>query len=351
MIYATVASFAFLVSLGTIPLILWVSHKNRWYDSTDHRKIHSGDIPRTGGVGIFTSFLGVPSALFAVSALVPAFAFRVPAVSILPIAVGVIIMFITGLLDDFKNLRARYKLYFQIAAALVVALSGYRFFTFQTPFGFSVDSPIVSYFVTLLWIVGVTNALNLIDGIDGLAGGVSGIAALFWGVLSLIQGHMFSAVLSFAIFGAAAGFLVYNLPPARIFMGDSGSLVLGFALACLPLVEKVPGTSTRVLLLAVTLLIIPIFDTLAAILRRVREKQSIGSPDKAHMHHKLLDCGYSVPRVLFIVYKLCFVSGFAALLWSAFPAVFNLFLLPLAWIPAAVFFLVLHYRYRRNRLF
>jgi UDP-GlcNAc:undecaprenyl-phosphate GlcNAc-1-phosphate transferase len=260
-------------------------------------------------------------------------------------------MFITGLLDDFKNLRARFKLFFQIAAALVVALSGYRFFTFQTPFGFSVDSPAVSYLVTLFWIVGITNALNLIDGMDGLAGGVSAVAALFWGFISLIHGHVFSAVLAFSLFGAAAGFLVFNLPPAKIFMGDSGSLVLGFALACLPLVEKVSGTSTRVILMATTLLIIPIFDTLSAILRRLREKQSIGAPDKSHVHHKLLDAGCSVPRALLFVYGLCFFSGFAALLWTAFPGTFNLFLLPLAWIPAAGFFLVLHYRHRGNRLF
>ena len=342
MIFIAVAVLAFLFNLLIIPGVLALSHRNKWYDSTDPRKVHTGNIPRTGGVGIFFSFLGSMAVLIFLRFFFPQFTFELTTISVLPVAIGVIILFVTGILDDFYNLRARYKLILQILAALVVVLAGYRFTYFSLPFDLGISFPLFTYAITFLWIVGVTNAINLIDGVDGLAGGVSAIAAFFWAIISLILGHTFSAFLSLALFGSVLGFLVFNKPPAKIFMGDSGSLVLGFLLAVLPLVEKESGAGSRVLLLASTLLIVPILDTLSAILRRLRKRQNIGTPDKEHMHHKLLGMGYSVSKILILIYGIGSIVGASSLIWTISQDNFNLFFLPLAWIPVIVFFLYLH---------
>ncbi len=346
MIFIAVAVLALIFNLLIIPGVIAFSHRQKWFDHRDPRKIHTGDIPRTGGVGIFLSFLGSMAGVIALGSVIPGFSHKLTTIPVMPIAAGISILFVTGILDDFFNLRARYKLVLQILAAAVVVSYDYRFTMFALPFGFVVSVPILSYAVTLFWIVGVTNAVNLIDGVDGLAGGLSAIAALFWAVISLVWGHTFSAFIAFALLGAVLGFLFYNKPPAKIFMGDSGSLILGFLLAVLPLVEKEKGAGSRVLLLAITLLIVPIFDTFAAIIRRKRKGLSIGSPDKEHIHHKLLAHGCSTLQILIMLYPICTLYGTVAFVWAIYPQTFNLFFLPFTWIPALVFFLILHYRYR-----
>jgi len=336
---------AFLLNVICTPLLIAYSHKKGWYDRMDERKIHNGNIPRTGGVGIFTSFLlsFLIVSLFSGKgdgerlAADPAF---------LAAGAGCLLMFATGLLDDFRTLRARYKLLAQIVAALIAIAGGLSFGPFLTPVGFTIDAPAFSFFVTLLWIVGVTNAVNLIDGMDGLAGGVAGIAAGFWILISLAtpKGGGIYSILPAALLGAVLGFLVYNKPRARIFMGDTGSLVLGYVLSLFPLFRVEGSSSTRWLLVGITLLIIPIFDTLAAILRRIREKRSVGEPDREHLHHKLLDQGWPVARILGLVYLVSILSGGAAYLWIRYPEILSTYYLPMAWIPTAALFIVLHYR-------
>jgi UDP-GlcNAc:undecaprenyl-phosphate GlcNAc-1-phosphate transferase len=331
---------AFALQIILLPLIIKLSHKNRWYDPLDPRKIHCENIPRTGGVGIFISFF-IPTILCILLGYV------LPVKNLAFVIIGMGILFLTGILDDFENLRARYKFALQIAAAVIVVAAGFRFSSFPLPFGVTISNPIVTYGITLFWIVGVTNALNLIDGMDGLAGGISCIAALFWGILSLAAGYAISAFFAFTLAGAALGFLVFNKPPAKIFMGDSGSLILGFSLALLPLIENGEENPTKELLIAITLLIIPIFDTLAAIFRRIRLKKSIAHPDRDHLHHKFLKIGFSPKKILVLVYTIGVFSGAVGLVWTLLPRL-NAYLIPLAWIPALVLFRWLHNRYWRE---
>jgi UDP-GlcNAc:undecaprenyl-phosphate GlcNAc-1-phosphate transferase len=264
---------------------------------------------------------------------------------------GSLLMFATGLLDDFRNLRARYKLLLQILAALVAMAGGLSFGPFLTPFGFTLKIPLLSWLITLVWVVGVTNAVNLIDGMDGLAGGVSAIAALFWILIALASNDHGPAflILPAALLGAILGFLLYNKPKARIFMGDTGSLVLGYVLSLFPLFRVEGVSSTRWLLVGITLLVVPIFDTLAAILRRLRECRSIGDPDRHHIHHKFLDLGFRVPQILGIVYFFSALSGLIAYLWIRHLKSLPSYYLPLAWIPTVALFLVLHFKTRRTK--
>lgn len=349
MLVAGTILLAFVLNALITPLLIWYSHKREWFDRLDERKIHNGNIPRIGGVGIFLSFLlafFIASSFTARQAQVGIGANRV----LLAAGLGSLVMFATGLLDDFKNLRARYKLLLQILAAGIAMAGGLSFGSFLTPFGFTVRIPLLSGIVTLVWIVGVTNAVNLIDGMDGLAGGVSAIAALFWILIASAsnqQGPVF-LILPSALLGAVLGFLLYNKPRARIFMGDTGSLVLGYTLSLFPLFRVEGVSSTRWLLVGTTLLVVPIFDTLAAILRRIREKRSIGDPDRHHIHHKLLDLGFQVPQILGIVYFFSALSGLAAYLWIRHLNTLPTYYLPLAWIPTSILFLVLHFKARKT---
>ena len=341
---------SFLLNLVFTPVLIWFSKKKGWYDRLDERKIHNRNIPRLGGVGIFASFL--------LAYLLTAYGAHTHGVGVssfngqlLAAGAGSLVMFATGLLDDFKNLRARYKLGLQIVAALIAVAGGLSFGPFLTPFGFTLNLRGFSLFVSLLWIVGVTNAVNLIDGMDGLAGGVTAIATIFWILIALEmnQSGPIFLILPAALLGAVLGFLVFNKPLARIFMGDTGSLVLGYILSLFPLFRSEGISSTRWLLVGITLLIIPIFDTLGAILRRIRERRSIGDPDRSHIHHKFLDMGWSVHKILALVYFFSACSGLAAYLWIRYLKSLPSYYLPLAWIPTALLFLALHFKKRTQR--
>jgi UDP-GlcNAc:undecaprenyl-phosphate GlcNAc-1-phosphate transferase len=316
----------------------------RWYDPKSPRKIHNGEIPRIGGAGIFIS-LAVTVCLFSIPGVISSAARQIPIIQNLPFIIGLCIIFLAGILDDFKNLRARYKLILQIIAAGIVIAGGFRFSSFTLPFGLTISNTFVRYGISLFWIVGAANAINLIDGMDGLAGGISAIAALFWGIISLQTGHTSAAVAAFVLFGSIAGFLVFNKPPAKVFMGDSGSLLIGYILAVLPLMEQGKESSTETLLLGVTILVIPFFDTVSAVFRRIRLKKRISEPDKDHIHHKFLKLGLSVHKILIIIYSFCIFTGAAAFFWAVYPEYLNIYFLPLTWIPTLVLFRFLHARH------
>jgi UDP-GlcNAc:undecaprenyl-phosphate GlcNAc-1-phosphate transferase len=233
----------------------------------------------------------------------------------------------------------------QIIAAGIVVAGGFRFSSFMLPFGHNITNTFAVYGISLFWIVGITNAVNLIDGMDGLAGGISGIAALFWGIISLYMECTTAALFAFVLFGAIAGFLAFNKPPAKIFMGDSGSLLIGYILAVLPLMPQEKENFTEILLLALTILIIPVFDTISTIFRRLRLKKHITEPDKHHIHHKLLRLGLSKNKILIIIYIFCIFTGAAAFLWALHSKYLNIYFLPLTWTPALVLFRLLHVRH------
>ncbi len=319
-----------------------LSHRFEWYDEKNARKIHTEDTPRLGGVGIFLSFM-IAAAVVLVTR---GEEFR--AIRYLPLLGGVVIIHFLGLLDDFINLIAPRKFFLQVLAALVVSLGPFRIDTLAVPFS-ETGIPLgwLAYPVTVLWIVSISNAVNLIDGADGLAGGVSAIAALFVGVIASHSGNAALALLAFALVGAIVGFLVYNFPPARIFMGDSGSLLLGFLLATLPLVGFNEGSAFPAIPV-ITLLFIPILDTLMAIIRRLSRGLPVHQADREHIHHLLIDRGFGPRKLLLTIYSAAALLGLTALSWFVLPTPYNGAVDLLVWVAAIWISLALG-RSRRRR--
>ncbi len=321
------------LALVLIPLILRVAHRFKWYDKPNKRKIHTGLIPRLGGPGIFVAWI---VAALAVPYLLRPFP-GMPDLRYSPrfaaLFGGVSMFHLLGLYDDFRNLRAPKKFVLQLAAAAIIASGGFLIRSFSLPYIGTFGLGFLAYPVTVIWIVGIANAVNLIDGMDGLAGGIAAFAAASMGVIALIQGAIPTAVFAFSILGAVVGFLVFNFPPARIFMGDSGSMLLGSCLASVPLLGGISKASAfGSLIVPVTLLTIPILDTAAAILRRLRHRRPIISPDREHIHHRLLDLGLEERQILGILYGFSFYLSVVAVTSVVMPAEANVYLVLVVWV-------------------
>jgi UDP-GlcNAc:undecaprenyl-phosphate GlcNAc-1-phosphate transferase len=250
----------------------------------------------------------------------------------LPIFISLVLIHILGLTDDLFNHKAIVKLAFQIVAAGIIIGSGFVIKQITIPYFGQLDLGILSYPFTLGWIIIITNAVNLVDGMDGLAGGIVTFAALSLGVISLIQGQIATAIFAFCIFGATSGFLLFNLPPAKIFMGDSGSLLLGFSLAVIPLLGISKSASFGSIMVPITLLLVPILDTAAAIVRRIREKRTIMSPDRDHIHHKLLEMGLSERQILALIYSVCIYLSIIAVTSVIMPKESNVYIILIVWL-------------------
>lgn len=305
----------FLVAwLATDLLIPWVTraaYKLGRVDKPDARKVHTVPIPRLGGVAIV---LGFGAALTVVEWLMPG--------ALIPrhgpfvgLFLGAAMVFGIGIADDLKPLPAKVKLVLQIAAAGVAVGLGVRIDFLSAPFGpgLWLLPPAIAVGLSVFWLVGITNTINLIDGLDGLAGGVSLIAAGTTAVIAY-QTHQTSiAMVALALMGATIGFLRYNWNPAKIFMGDSGSLFLGFTLAALSIVGVLKLVATAALLVPLLILGVPIFDTAFAIGRRLLAGKPIFSPDRGHLHHRLLGLGFSQRRAVLIIYGICLLLGGTAL--------------------------------------
>lgn len=339
-------SCAFAASI--VPAILRFAHRKGLYDTLDERKIHNGNIPRLGGVGIALAFL--------LTAIIIAL-FQAPLVNdfndqfkIWPIIVAGSVIFSLGLIDDLVNLRARLKLFVQMAVAIFLIAFGFRFREIIVPFGRGyIDLGLLSYPLTFLWIIGITNAMNLIDGLDGLAGGISFIASCSFGIFFWVQGSVLSAELCFALAGSAAGFLIFNMPPAKIFMGDSGSLFLGFGLALLPLLGQRGEKVDIGLISASTILALPIFDTFAAIYRRRKAKVSFFTPDKGHLHHLLLQKVKSTRLVILIAYCICIALALVSLSTLYLPVAISFSLKVAALFVVGTFFVWINWKNIRNK--
>ena len=335
------ALLACFLSLVFTPFVIWVSNRNGWYDRHDSRKIHSGRIPRLGGVAIFASF----ALAFVAGSLLGVRNRNGQTWSgeFLPVTIAVIIVFIAGLVDDFRPVRARYKFIIQMAAAILVVSTGFHFRFLVLPFPpYRLEMGWFGYPLSVLWIVGITNAINMIDGMDGLSGGIALIAAGVYGMLYSGLGGQVPGLLAFSLAGAVIGYLFFNLPPARIFLGDAGAYFIGFMLAVLPLLHKGQHTDKFGIMGAITVLVVPIMDVFAAIWRRVRDKRSVMDPDRHHLHHKLLALGFSTRQILAIVYASCLFLGATALSALYLPLAWSYVLMVSAWVFFAVLFGVLH---------
>ena len=273
------------------------------FDGCEERKVHRGDIPRLGGVGVFVaSALGL-SATFALYGAGVLGTWHAG----LPVVLGgAAAVHFLGLFDDLYNIRARYKLLAQVAIALAVYVAGVRVTTISLPFfGIAPLSPAVGLLFTVLWLVGITNAFNLIDGLDGLASGAAMFALTTMFVVASINGQDGAALVTIILAGATLGFLVYNFPPASIFLGDSGSLFLGFMLAGVGLLSSQKSQTVVAVAIPVVSLGLPVFDTSLSILRRFLRGQPIFSADRGHIHHRLLTLGHSPKRAAMLLYGAC----------------------------------------------
>jgi len=279
----------FILSLVSMPVIIAVCKKRNIYDYQDERKIHTGNISRLGGIGIFIAFIigGISWALISDT---------INFLQVLPVVIGACIIMGFGIADDILNLRALIKLFAQMAAAFVVVVFGFRF---KQIFGWVLPMPI-SCILTFFWIIGITNAYNLIDGLDGLCGSLSFSAIVTLGVMYVLAGNS-EACLCFILAAAVLGFLCFNWPPAKIFMGDAGSQFLGFMISVIPLYSSGEVFEYNKFIIMIIVTSFPMFDTLAAIWRRTREHRSIMSPDRSHLHHKFLNLGYTKTATLYVI--------------------------------------------------
>ncbi|MCL4752359.1 MAG: undecaprenyl/decaprenyl-phosphate alpha-N-acetylglucosaminyl 1-phosphate transferase [Myxococcales bacterium] len=277
------------------------------------RHVHRASIPRLGGIAIAVALCAPVFALFFVDSGV-ASGFRDASRLAIGTLIGATALCVVGVVDDTRGVRALYKLLAQIAAATVAFGFGFRIEAVELPLIGVLSMGIFALPVTVIWIVGITNAVNLIDGLDGLAAGVVFFAAVTNFVVAYLSGSIFVAALMAAMMGSLVGFLFYNFNPARIFMGDSGSYFLGFILASSSLAGSMQKTSTAVsLLVPVIALGVPIFDTLFSMVRRIIERRSVFSPDRGHIHHRLLDLGVTHRRAVMLLYGVSVVLTAAAI--------------------------------------
>lgn len=306
MFYLTLVVCFFAAILLT-PLVKKLAFKIGATDKPNHRKVHVRIMPRLGGLAIFLSFL------IGVLIIRPDGEYSEYHLSII---IGSVIVILTGMLDDIKEISPKLKLAGQIAAAAVVVVwGGLKVEFINLPFGGHIDFGFLSIPMTMIWIIGITNAINLIDGLDGLAGGVSTIALLTIAGMSMIQGHIYVSVMALLVAASTSGFLIYNFHPAKIFMGDTGALFLGYVIGVLSLLGYKNVTFIS-LIIPVIVLGVPISDTFFAIIRRLVNKQPLSAPDKSHLHHCLLRSGFTHRQTVLLIYAMSTVFGLAAFIFS-----------------------------------
>ncbi len=308
------------------PLLIRWARRVRVLDLPDSRKVHGEPVPRLGGVAVVGGFV----AGLSVVALQQGVLFRAGTVTVYwhAFAMAALGIFVLGLVDDLRGLSFRTKFVFETLAALFVWLAGFRIERLTVPFdGGTVELGWASLPVTMLWIVGVCNAMNLLDGLDGLAAGAALIITSAVAVVAVHMGHLGVSAASVALVGSLAGFLPFNFRPARVFLGDSGSLFLGFVLAVISVRGSQKGATAVAVALPVLVLALPLADTAFAVIRRslqvtqrarrdgvslssiAKHLPIVFSPDRGHIHHRLLDAGLSHARAVLMLYAV--VAGFA----------------------------------------
>ena len=297
-----------LLAVMITPVVIWLAHKLNILDFLHVRKVHAKPIPRIGGVAVFISATAlVMTVLFLNNSIGEKFrAIHVQVIALL--AAGTFI-FLVGLIDDLHGVRARYKLLAQILAAVVMCLAGVKIESLNVANLFTINFYWLSFPVTIFWIISITNAVNLIDGLDGLAVGISAVACAMIAVFAFTTGNPLMVVFMLALLGSLSGFLLFNFNPARIFMGDCGSMFLGFVMASTSIMCVVKSGTVIALALPALALGLPIFDTLFSMLRRYLGRWGIMSPDRGHLHHRLLDMGLRHRHVVLIMYAITILAA------------------------------------------
>lgn len=312
------AVFAAAVSFLSTPIVKKLAHKIGAIDiPKDDRRVHKNPIPRLGGLAIFLGFIVSILILFKINLLELN-------KEIFGMVLGAFIIASMGFIDDIKPLPAKVKLLFQITAAIILVKFGVKieyitnFFKSDT-IGFlsqeTIKLSFLSIPITIFWIVGITNTVNLIDGLDGLAAGISAIAALTLAYVAYAKPELSNShdtlMMTLALAGSCIGFLPYNFNPAKIFMGDTGSLFLGYILAAISINGFIKGPAAIAMIIPIFALGLPIFDTTFAILRRAFNGKPIMEADKGHLHHRLLSIGMGQKRAVLILYTISSFLGFS----------------------------------------
>jgi UDP-GlcNAc:undecaprenyl-phosphate/decaprenyl-phosphate GlcNAc-1-phosphate transferase len=354
--YVVACLIALALSVLVTPLVRRFALRIGAVSAPGGRHVHGRAIPRLGGTGL----------AFAWAVPVVALALRDPMVmraldgkwlQVVTVVGGGAAICTVGALDDVRGLRSLYKLAAQVLVAIFAFVCGFQIQAIQLPLFGALQMGVFALPVTVLWIVGVTNAVNLIDGLDGLAAGVTFFAAFTSFVIASISGSVFVALTMAALMGALVGFLFFNFNPARIFMGDSGSYFLGFVLATTALagggLQQKASTAVS-LLVPVLALGVPIFDTLFSMFRRVLERRPIFSADRGHVHHRLLDIGLTHRRAVIFLYGISSLLAAGAIAvslgrsWHVGLALLSVSLVFVGFVRFLGYFEYLHFRKRQR---
>lgn len=298
-------AISFAISFAATPAVKTFAQKVGAMDvPTEIRRVHDHPIPRMGGLAIFLGFL-LSVVLFADITR-----------QVRGILLGAVVIVACGAIDDVVSLRAWTKLLIQIAAAVIAVFHGVVIEVLRNPVVFGEDGALIlgalSIPVTILWIVGITNSVNLIDGLDGLAVGVSTISSMTMFVVALLVSEGNIAVILAALMGACIGFMPYNLNPAKIFMGDTGALMLGYVLSTVSAIGMFKFYAVVTFVVPILALALPLFDTTFAFFRRIVHGQSPMTPDRGHLHHRLIDMGLTQKQAVAILYSVSAILGLCA---------------------------------------
>lgn len=316
--YIAVAATAFVVTFVCTPAAKRLAIRLDAVDYPSKRRINTKPTPRLGGLAVFLGLfvamvvavfggthLGWPSVLVSHPSL---------AVDYHLLAVAVLLMVATGTADDIVQLSPKAKFAGQIIAASVAVAGGLVIHQIVNPFAGDtyIELGWIAYPITVIYLVAFTNIINLIDGLDGLASGISCIAALSMFSFAILAGRHDAAAFSLALAGSCLAFLRYNFNPASIFLGDSGSLLLGFSLGIISLLNVSRTAAVTSLLIPLIVAGVPIIDTFSAIIRRTRAHVSIGQADKGHIHHRLIQEGYNQKQAVLLIYAWCILLSLGA---------------------------------------
>lgn len=300
-IYLFVYLGSAVLSLLITPSVIWLACRIKAVDRPGIRTVHSRPIPRIGGVAVFITSVFIISLVIFWNDIIN-FVTQEMQLKLIALFFTASLIFLVGLVDDLRGLPARFKLIVETLAAGIVCFAGIRVTSISITEQYILHLGIMGYPLTIIWIVGITNAVNLSDGLDGLAAGISAVACGVIAIFAIYDSNIFMTVLMLALLGSLSGFLFYNFNPARIFLGDCGSLFLGFIIASSSVLCSMKSSALVGLALPVLALGIPIFDTLFSMLRRFLERRSMFSADRSHFHHRLIDLGLRQRHVVLLIY-------------------------------------------------
>lgn len=314
---------AFVAVLFVTRVVKALAFKHGICSTPNHRSVHQKVTPLLGGVAIFVAFMFsfIIVLIFSDDGLHA----LISELSVF-LAAGFLVLLL-GVYDDIRGAYWYEKLAVEFLAGMIIILFGYKISVIINPLGGTISLGVFSVPFTLLWIVGITNAINLIDGLDGLAAGISFGAACVMVFVSLWFGNLASAFPAAILAASLAGFLIFNFNPAKIFLGDSGSLFLGFMLACFSINGTFRDSSAVAILIPIIVLGIPITDTLLALWRRLRKHVNPFVADKEHIHHRLLQLGLNHRQAVLLIYSVSYLWGIAAIIIFISHTLFNLILM------------------------